>query len=86
MSIRHRYSSSRRVLVLTSLIVLLMLWLFVQVAQASAPPHGTERWEAYYSDASNTELVGYRYWSCSGNVSIWGTFTQYYTISDSSCW
>ncbi|HEY0606138.1 MAG TPA: DUF6289 family protein [Herpetosiphonaceae bacterium] len=86
MSIRHLCSSSRRVLVLTSLILLLMLWTFVQVAQASAPPLGTERWEAYYSDATHTQLVGYRYWSCSGDLSIGGTFTQYYTISDSNCW
>lgn len=85
MSIRHLYSSSRRVLVLTCLILLLMLWAFVQVVQAAAPPQGVERWEYYYSTASKTQMVGYRHWDCTGNVSNWGTFTQYRTISDSNC-
>lgn len=85
MSIRRLGFSSRRVLVLTSLIMLLMLWVFVQVAQASAPPYGTERWEYYYSDAAQTQLVGYRYWSCTGTLSYWGRYTQYHTISDSNC-
>ncbi|MEU0571898.1 DUF6289 family protein [Nonomuraea sp. NPDC005983] len=54
-------------------------------AQARACSLGSSCVTTYYSDSSQTTVVGGKYEDCDGTVSTWGTRTGYLTFSESLC-
>jgi Family of unknown function (DUF6289) len=80
---------SSRTLTLTTLLLLLSVTagavvLFAPTTAEAEPAHGTHI--KYYSNASKTVQVGFRYYNCDGVLeSSWGVTSPYYTSASYGC-
>jgi hypothetical protein len=77
--------SHRRPFATLALVGALALLLLLAVPGAQ-PAHATRTGHdfTYYSDASHTTVVGYRYW-CVGYNGGWGVTSPYSVINDFPC-
>ena len=57
---------------------------FAAVSVTAAPPTMIET--TYYSDATLTNPVGYRFRACNGRTTTRGTVTPYKEVTAEPCW
>jgi hypothetical protein len=87
LSVDRRLNMFRRAIAAVALATVATVTAIVPASPASARACTIAAYcyTTWYANAAHTSVVGQKYEDCDGNISMWGTTTQYITFSEYSC-